>query len=530
MIINANRALDENNLSQAETLIKRIEKEILKLEKNEYTIQLSANLGGLMIDYGTWKNDFLFVNRGTQYALEAVESLPEKRLLLSHLYNLANGYSSIRKFKLKKSFDKGSIPEEYLEEKRIYRRALDFASSKKLLEHETQILPELLINYGNMLDTIGRPVEALDFYEQALNINPAKPEVLTNKAITLKHLALRAHGHTHLFIQESKRLLDLALENAPHPQLKKDINLHLDQIQDFIDHHDGNLDIEYYKSPKPISKFHVFLQDFCFRHGLFLTPTTLLGEQEHQYYGDPLYISGMNADLERDSRTERYITFFNQIKQDFIFSRYLLVQSQYRADHAEVIDQDVDYYYPLDYSLYSSYIEMLKVSYRLAADTLDKIAYFIKDYCGIKSLKTRDTNFRYVFSTYEDPYTLREELLMKKNNYLFGLLDLSLDLRKNEYFDFVIDRRNALTHRFLSIRAELFTEDHNQEKIPNVQLDAFIRETIQVLRLLKAAIIYLILYVDVNERSQYSNEIIIPYFSPKADGVLRWSPGMGNNT
>ena len=346
-LINANNALDQNNLPLAKNLIDEIEQEIFLLEENGYTIQLVANLGALMIDYGTWTDNIEIIKCGTQYVSNIVETLPENQLSLSHLYNLANGYSSIRKYSHKESYDTGSIPKEYINEKNTYRRALDFASTKKLLEHELKILPELLINYGNMLDAMGRPVEALDYYEQALNVNPSKPEALTNKAIILKRLALRAHGHTHLFIHESKRLLELALLSSPHPQLKKHIDLQLNQIQDFIEAHKGAITIKHYQSPKSVSKFHEFLRDFCFTHKLFLTPTTLIGKQEHQYFGDPLFISGIVIDPTDKLKTDRFIAFFNQIKQDYIFSRYLLVQSQFQASHADVIDQDVDYYYPL---------------------------------------------------------------------------------------------------------------------------------------------------------------------------------------
>lgn len=523
----AHDALTQNNLPLAKELIEQLEQEILSLDKDNYTIQLAANLGGVMIDYGSWTNDIEIIRRGTQFTLEIVEAYPEEHLLISHFYNLANGYSALRSLVHRKAFDIGAIPEEYLKEKGGYRKAIQVAAKKELIEHERQILPELLTNYGNMLDSMGRSVEALEFYNRALGIDANKPEALGNKAITLKRLAFNAQGHTHLFIFEAKRLLELALNNAPHSQLKRHLSEHLKQIQESIKDHEEEFSIEQYQTPESISEFQNFLRDFCFRHQLYLTPSTLIGKKEHQFFGDPMFISEMRADLDDTKKFDRYITFFNQIKQDYIFARYLLVQSQYQTNHADVIDKEVDYYYPLDYSLYSSYVEMLKVSYRLAVDTLDKIAFFVKDYCGLKTLSTRDTNFRNVFSTSKHPLELRSELNQKKNNYLFGLLDLALDLKKGGDYSFVYERRNALTHRFLSIHAESIIEDEKDSTLPRIQLNDFLMETIQALQILKAAIIYLLLFVDVNEKNQITAGLSMPVISTKIKGVLRWKPSIG---
>jgi len=525
----ASIAIDNNDLNLAKELIDQIEQDILSFEKNFYTIQLIANLGGLMIDYGSSVDNFGIIEKGTRFIKEIFSIFPEDKLSVSHFYNLANGYSAMRSIQQPKTYLKGVVSKYYVNAKKAYRKALDLVATKVLDTNELRIRPDLFTNYGNMLDSIGRPVEALGFYNRALAITPNKPETLVTKAILLQSLALKAIGHSHLFILEAKRLLDFACINSPPAQLEKHIAIHINSITEFIEAHGGEISIEQYQISKPVSKFHKFLRDFCFQHELYLTPTTLIGKEEHQFFCDPLFISNMKSDIQDTKKFDRYITFFNQIKQDYIFSRFLLVQSQYKAQYAEVIDRDVDYYYPLDYSLYSSYIEMLKVSYRLVVDTLDKIAFFVKDYCGIKSLSTRDTNFRNVFSTKNNPLELRSELKQFKNIYLFGLLDLALDMRKGEYYEFVYDLRNAVTHRFVSIHSEIILEKDKDVSVPNRNLDQFTNATIQVLQLLKAAITYLVLFVDSYENNQTSSGIVMPIVLTKADGVLRWKPSMGDD-
>jgi len=527
-IYKASEALDQNDLPLVKTLIDQIERELTSLEKNHYTLQLVASLGGLMIDYGAWTHNIEMVKQGTSCCLELITKFPEEKLTTIHYYNLANGYAVQRRLAHKFAFENGKIPEEYQQEKYAYRKALELASQGALTAHDRKILPELFTSYGNMLDVMGRPVEALEYYNRALKLQPNKPETLVNKAIVLNHLALYAMGNTHLFIFEAGRLLEIAKQNSPHPQLEKHLTVHLKYINDFIRAHGEEFDIEQYEVSKPISEFHNFMRIFCFKHELYLTPSTLIGKEEHQFFGDPLFISKMKADLQDMQKFYRYITFFNQIKQDYIFSRYLLVQSQYKANHAEVVDQDVDYYYPVDYSLYSSYVEMLKVSYRLAIDTLDKIAFFVKDYCGVKSLNTDNTYFRNVFSTKKNPLELRTELKQFKNIYLFGLLDLALDMRKGEYYEFVYDLRNAVTHRFVSIYSEMILDKDKDVSAPKRNLDQFTNTTIQSLQLLKAAITYLVLFVDSHEKNQTSSGLVMPIVLTKAEGVLRWKPSSGD--
>ncbi|HEY60381.1 MAG TPA: hypothetical protein G4N92_06830 [Anaerolineae bacterium] len=524
----ADDALIKNDLPLAKELIDQLEIDFSTLDNNLPNMYLLSNFGGILIDYGSWVNDLKIIKRGVRKIKKIEDFIQKTQLPIAHFYNLANGYASMRKFTHFKAFENGMIPVEYTNEKGNYRKAIQIASIKKLEEHEKKILPDLYTNYGNTLDAMGRPVEALEFFNRALVINPNKPEALGNKAITLKHLAFYAYGYPHLFILEAKRLLELALDNSPHPQLKKYLIHHQDQIHEFISTHKSDLKIEQYKTSTPKSTFHKFLREFCFKYGLYLTPSTLIGAREHQFFGDPLFISKMVADLEDTNKFDRYITFFNQIKQDYIFARYLLVQSQYRANHVDVIDQDVDYYYPLDYSITSSYGEMLKVSYRLAVDTLDKIGFFIKDYCKIMSPAVDEVNFRNAFSPNNRSNELRPEIKHMKNKYLYGLMDLASDMKRDGYYSFIYNRRNALTHRFISIHSELMVKGGENKDIPRIHLQDFIDETIHALKILKSAIIYLILFVDVEEKKSIKKGVTVPIIPTKVEGVLRWEPYKGD--
>ena len=86
-----------------------------------------------------------------------------------------------------------------------------------------------------------------------------------------------------------------------------------------------------------------------------------------------MFISTIIVPLNDDITINRYITFLNQIKQDFVLARHFLIQSHYRSDIVDTIDKDVILYDPLDYSIHNAYIQFLKMSLKLTVDTFDKI-------------------------------------------------------------------------------------------------------------------------------------------------------------
>jgi hypothetical protein len=165
---------------------------------------------------------------------------------------------------------------------------------------------------------------------------------------------------------------------------------------------------------------------------------------------------------------------------------------------------------------------MLKTAFRLAVDVLDKIAFFVRDYYSVKSISSQKVNLRNLFSLETTPLNLRSELAGKNNIFLFALFDLALDLRKNGYYEFVYERRNALTHRVLVVHDMILEE--SQEDIPRVNMHDFLKECIQIMQITRAAVIYLILMVDLEEQRASGKGPHGTISGTPVDGVLRWIP------
>ncbi len=518
-----NKALEFNNLIEAARLINEAETELPSLDSSEKSSQIRANLGCLMIDLGDWTNDEQLVARGTQYVQDALEIPLNIKLKILHLYNAGNGYASIWKMKRSVSWGEGKLNLEYLEAKNLFRQAID------LLKQHPDLTPseqkqKLYVNYANTLDSHARFVEAIEYYDLAISLNPLMGEALGNKAMALFFVFRLMRGYRHLFLLESKSLLESALRTSLHVQMTESFRADLERITRIIDSH-KDLQAEQISETKPRSPFQAFLHDFCTKHHLFLTPTTFLSARGSTVHGDPMFISQMTAPLNDKGKFSRYITFMNQIKQDYVLTRYFLVQSQYQSDIVDTIDEGVSLYYPLDYSLDGAYIHLLKTSLRLALDVLDKIANFIRDYCSV-ALQDDQVNFRNVFSSSASPDLLRPELQQfSRNRLIFALFDLSRDLSKDGYYASVYKRRNVLTHRFLVVH-DMIVSDENAD-IPRVHLNEFRKECITAMQIARAAVMYLILFVDAEELKHPSGGVFPMPAALPIDHVLRWKPAAG---
>ncbi|MDD5188645.1 MAG: LA2681 family HEPN domain-containing protein [Methanoregula sp.] len=242
-----------------------------------------------------------------------------------------------------------------------------------------------------------------------------------------------------------------------------------------------------------------------------------------------MFISRFIEKLDDEHIVNRHITFLNQIKQDFVLARYLLIQSQFRSTVIDTIDNDVTLFDPLEYSIHNAYIELLKLSLKLTMDTFDRIAQFVREYCGIKKPSAKNTHFRTIWTQGKVHDTLRPELALRKNIFLLALFDLSLDLRDNGYYQEIYECRNAITHRFLVVH-EIMTPEDNTNVTSRICREDLLDTTITAMQLLRAAIMYLILFVDIEEKKKHNpNERYGPLPMYRVSPDYQWRPYHGED-
>jgi tetratricopeptide (TPR) repeat protein len=484
----ARKYFDQGEVSQSKLILFEVETDLQTIKEPSYRSQIQANLGNLMIDLGANTHDKELITRGKDYVEYPIKIKPESEISVGQYYNLANGYISLWDLEKKDSLKDGKIAESYFKAKHYFRKALDLA--KKPAQSIDPILrAQINTNFGNCLCSVGRDVEAFSIYDSALKFDKNFGMALGNKAIALQYLAFLAHGHTHLFLIESRRFYQEALKQSTPEDAHRIFQKGYDAVNSFILKH-KEMKPETHTNSEPISQFHRFSRDFCIKHQLYLTPTTFVGKKNEVVFGDPMFISGFIENLDNEHIVNRHITFLNQIKQDFILARYLLIQSQYRSTVVDTIDKDVILFDPLEYSLHNAYIEFLKLSLKLTMDTFDKIAQFIREYCEIKNPSAKNTHFRTIWTQGKSRDTIRPEFASRKNKFLFALFDLSLDLRDNGYYHEIYEFRNAITHRFLIVH-EMMTPEEHTNVTSRISREDLLETTIIAMQLLRAAVMYL---------------------------------------
>jgi len=79
-----------------------------------------------------------------------------------------------------------------------------------------------------------------------------------------------------------------------------------------------------------------------------------------------------------------------------------------------------------------------------------------------------------------------------------ALLDLSCDLEEETPLARLLRRRNAATHRFL-VAHQMFAADTEGPWLDHVEWDQLVEQSIEQLRVARAAILYLVRAVEISE-------------------------------
>ncbi len=199
--------------------------------------------------------------------------------------------------------------------------------------------------------------------------------------------------------------------------------------------------------------------------------------------------------------------YLNQIKEDYAVARLLLVQSQYKRTDFDSISKRTSYVYALDYSQFNLYVGLLKSAFKDAFNILDKIAVFINDYYQL-DFKENDIYFDSIrgkgrkASIWEENSVIRKEILNSENLSLYALYDIYRDFKSNRHRR-IQNLRNTLTHRRLVVFDSLLASVEDKTDKHNIDSDTLLEETIDLMRLTRVAIIYLINFVNTEEEKRH---------------------------
>ena len=427
--------------------------------------------------------------KNEEYVDEGIDIFEElkEETELNVNYNLANGYYA--KFILNKSNYLTKDDHPLFKAKKLYMEDIAYMIP--------QYNPELYINLANTYDYIGRTIDGLEYYEKVLNISQDS-RALVNKGITLYQYSFFTNNSL-IILKDAYDCFKLALEDSKiYHDFKNISEKYMGLIEESVSEEILNQKIN-----KELQKFsnddlEGFMINFCLENKLYLNLCNFCQRCENSI-GDTIVIDNMIVESKYEFEDDPFLilsSYLNQIKMDFVSARFLLILSQYDDIDLDFITKNVYITNTLSYEENDIRIQLLKNSFTSFFNILDKIAYFINDYLEIGKSSGK-ADFRHIwFNSKGNKINKKIECI--NNPGLNALYDIYLDLEYGNEKAYLRKIRNDLTHKFLRIS---FIEINEDDK----KIEEFTKDSIELAKIVKNAIIYLIRLVKVHEDFKYRN-------------------------
>lgn len=378
---------------------------------------------------------------------------------------------------------------------------------------------QILTNLGNQLDKIGRFVEAQAMWTLALAIDPHFWMARANRGTGLMYYVGALYDPGHKFVLMAHAHRDLAEA--------------VDHIAAFPDLGDNRLALRFAGNRDQIVS-RLNIEEFWSRHepdrwGLGDAP----GEAAYRRWclDNVLFLNPLN-DVERTSIAARdilglpsfqlglgeppiVIGMANELKQEFASSRWLLYDGTH-TDAVHFSDREVLLFNTLDYAAYGLSVEKVKLAFRAAYSTFDKIAYFLNHYLAL-GIPEKRVNFRTIWRE-KDNGPIRDVLVQSENWPWRGLFWLGKDLfdehmRETTEPDAraLADLRNHLEHKYVKVHemappTALAGDPFHDTLAYAIGRTDLERRTLRLLQLARAALIYLFLGMHRMERGRQTDE------------------------
>lgn len=426
-------------------------------------------------------------------------------------YAIANGYSFIMQQELKEkpTNDYLTMHEKYLREmKANYESSIEhFDGMNKIRENAC------LLEYANCLSSSGRCIEAISIYQQLVENQSSDPYLPINYAVALFQLVFTSSVSDMELTSFLFFLFDFAYKSAgriiPEEEANKVRNTCVMQVQTLIATYGNRVMYPSWREQHPIdmanrTNFEADYIDFCSIHKLYLN-MHIFEKQGERAIEDTISL----PPALRSNRANEMARYINEIKEDYVTARLVLIRSQIRSTDITWINSKT-IYSNVENLHYDLEIGLLKNAYQSAFNILDKVGVLIKialdipisdnavnftcDY-RVEDADKRSTS-RSIWKNEEGNIRreIRSEINSAERNYsLLGLYDIFLDTSSD--FRLFEDIRNAIAHRKLDI----VSEDIDYSADIGIGKKKLIERTIKLFQLVRATIIYLINFIYIRE-------------------------------
>lgn len=488
----AERKMDAGNFREA---LKEVRK-IKNPEKHPYSsYMVSANL----IDVGNALVREDLVQEGVELLEKHKETLlSDHKRKSTVLYNLANGYESLFSFEKNNDPLIGYFKRSKLNKVKEYYHEAIYSDDSNYPER----ISKMLTNLGKCYDKFGRIVEALECYERALEANPNHGMPMGNKGVALSYYAHVSGHHFGTFMNEAHYSLTQALEMGVIPESRNYFLDNLKKIEqiypEIVKNVSNPLDFPGVEVEGD-SELERFLVEYCLENKLYLNICNVC-QRCGAAVGDTLKIKSMlvssNPGTKKTDPFLRLASYLNQMKQDYVTARFMLILSRYRKLDLNFVDKRVSIVDTRDFNIPNVYIQLSRFAFKNFYDILDKIAIFINDYLEL-GMKENRIYFTNVWYSDNNKTTIHKKILDIENFSLNAIYDICNDLSECGRYEKLRQIRHALTHRFLYITPLAEAEDDE-----NISEEKFVKCTLDLARLVRSSLIYLMQFVYIEEQKK----------------------------
>ena len=371
----------------------------------------------------------------------------------------------------------------------------------------------LYTNYGNVLDTCGRKIAAIEQYKKVLNIDSNFGMALGNLGIAYQHYAMLLSNKTHINYLNyfAYHLLKNAIESED-PNIYEEAKNNFRSIIEMYNPKYINevllkpLDIQ---NVKYSNNEEYEYRNWVLNNNLFLNPLNDLPVSELCFAEDIIQLPAILTD---NNEKPVFHGMFNQFKQEYIYARYEYYESYQVTGDTHFADKGTYLVNFADYPQYSIRVERLKSSFKTLYSMLDKIAFFINSYFKL-GINERDVSFHSIWKEEKkgkNEYKYKNILKVNDNFALDSIYWISRDFYEkvknspNPKSKRIRDIRNALEHKYVKIYWDDVLEGRINGEVDDLAFyiseSELFRETYNLLKLIREVIICLSLTVGIEEK------------------------------
>lgn len=457
-----------------------------------------------------------------------VERIKDSTARATLYYFLANAWSGLRHIRHDKNentiwdFEQKEINQEVI----CLRKAKNEQGFAKLrIDYQCSILT----NLANIFNHAGRTVYALQLYNRLVAINENFFMALLNRGECFETYASMDYdtGHSYIFLnlayhdfQEAASIIKLNIDKFAGDKAYYEKILFyclnekntLERMVDDKTFLNKRVDLHSFELGK--SKDEKNYRLWVLRYGLFLNSLNDIGNHPIASH-DPLCLPDMITEI--DLGFPKYITYFNQIKEEFIAYRHLLYEGIEKKTK-NFYDKETSIIDDYDYNLYEIHIEKIKMAFRGFYSIFDKIAYFLNEYFALgfqpdrmdflKIRNNQDKLQKYENLALRGLYFISKDLFFKKDEENFTEI-LEPDAERINII------RNHLEHKFLNIKLldpSKYGTHEERERIESITEEELMDKSVHLARLAREAILYLSYAVHIEEKRKDPTDKRMPFY------------------